>query len=162
MLIDYIKQGGLPNDLNVMEIGCGWGLPGIYCAKTYQSMVTCLDKDAAVFPFLQLHADINHVHISTLNKGFEWLTTDILSGVDVLIGAEICFWDEMVPMLINLIHSARQAGVRLILLADPGRAPFEDLMGHCLAQYHQQAIAWHIDRPYVFEGRILKLAGDMR
>jgi predicted nicotinamide N-methyase len=157
MLIDYIKQAGLPNDLNVLEIGCGWGLPGIYCAKSHKAMVTCLDKDSAVFPFLELHAEVNHVNITTLNEGFEWLTVDNLSGFDVLFGAEICFWDEMAPQLKILIQTARLAGVRLILIADPGRPPFKVLEKHCLEHYNQGAIHWRIRRPYEFAGRILRI-----
>lgn len=157
MLIDYIKQAGFPDDLHVLEIGCGWGLPGIYCAKSYKSMVTCLDIDAAVFPFLELHAEVNHVKVATLNQSFEWLTMDNLSGFDVLFGAEICFWDEMTTQLESLIQMACLAGVRLILIADPGRPPFEALEKHCIERYHQGAIHWRIRQPYVFEGRILRI-----
>ena len=48
-----------------MEIGCGWGLLGIYCAKKYDSRVISVDLDAEVFPYLELHTRVNDVEIST-------------------------------------------------------------------------------------------------
>jgi predicted nicotinamide N-methyase len=156
-LIDYLKQAGLPNHLNVLEIGCGWGLPGIFCARNYQATVTCLDTDSEVFPFLDLHARANLIHITTINSGFEYLTPDCLSRVDLLIGAEICYWDDMALQLADLIGTALGSGVRQILIADPGRPPFDNLEEHCLRQYHRRAITWRIYTPYRFQGRILRI-----
>ena len=56
-----------------MEVGCGWGLLGIYCAKKYGARVTGVDIDSEVFPYLNLHAEINQVEISTLKKGYDGL-----------------------------------------------------------------------------------------
>ena len=157
MLIDYIRQEGLPPGVRVMEVGCGWGLPGIYCAKTYQASVTSLDRDPEVFPFLHLHAEMNQVDITTLKKSFEEISIADLVGVDILMGVEICFWDEMVEVLEGLIEKALAAGVRLILIADPGRTPFDTLEERCLNRYHHHAISWRITRPYIYQGKILKI-----
>jgi hypothetical protein len=56
VLMDYLHQHGVPPRTRVLELGCGWGLVGIACAKLFQAQVTGLDADAAVFPYLQLHA----------------------------------------------------------------------------------------------------------
>lgn len=157
LLIDFIKQEGFPQNLNVLEVGCGWGLPSIYCAKNYNASVTCLDGDPEVFPFLQLHAEANEVDITPINMEFQDITIQNLTGIDVLLGVEICFWDSMVPMLMNLIDNALSAGVRLILIADPGRTPFETLEKDCLEYYRQPAVCWRIRHPYVAHGRILKI-----
>ena len=157
MLIDYLKQTGLPNHLNVLEIGCGWGLPGIFCARNYHATVTCLDTDSEVFPFLQLHARANLSQITTINSGFEVLTPDYLSQIDLLIGAEICFWDDMADRLANLIGSALKSGVRQILIADPGRPPFDTLVDYCQSHYHGRAVTWRIYQPYQFQGLILRI-----
>ena len=54
----------------MLELGCGWGLVGMACAKTFQAQVTGLDADAAVFPYLQLHAQRNEVHMATRQGTF--------------------------------------------------------------------------------------------
>ena len=53
LLLDYLQQRGVSPQARVLELGCGWGLVGIACAKTFQAQVTGLDADAAVFPYLQ-------------------------------------------------------------------------------------------------------------
>jgi predicted nicotinamide N-methyase len=157
LLIDYLKQTGLPDHLNVLEIGCGWGLPGIFCARNFQAVVTCLDMDSEVFPFLQLHARVNLSQITTINSGFEYLTPDFLSRIDLLIGAEICYWDDLAGQLADLVGSALVSGVRLIVIADPGRPPFDILEEFCRRQYHSRAVTWRIHHPYQFQGRILRI-----
>src|SRR5262245_18116394 len=56
VLLDYMHQRGISPKTRVFELGCGWGLVGLSCAKTLQAEVTGLDADTAVFPYLQLHA----------------------------------------------------------------------------------------------------------
>jgi predicted nicotinamide N-methyase len=157
LLIDYIKQQRLPQGLNILEVGCGWGLAGIYCALQLQARVTCLDSDDQVFPYLRLHAETNHVDIVTIKQRFELLSRSDLRGVDVLIGGEICFWDSMVEQLYDLIGRALDAGVGMIVIADPGRTPFDTLEANCLAAYKVRAVNWRISHPYIHSGRILKI-----
>ena len=160
LLIDFIKQQRLSEGLNILEVGCGWGLAGIYCAMQLKARVTCLDADDQVFPYLRLHAETNHVEVSTIIKRFELLTEEDLRGVDVLIGGEICFWDSMIDKLTGLIERALDAGVGMIVIADPGRTPFDALEAHCLTKYNLQAVDWRIRRPYVYSGRILKIGNS--
>ncbi|NIR16386.1 MAG: methyltransferase, partial [Desulfobacterales bacterium] len=39
LLMDYFKRRGLPKRSHVMDVGCGWGLAGIYCAKNHGAVV---------------------------------------------------------------------------------------------------------------------------
>src|SRR5262249_52785186 len=68
--MDDLHQRGVPRQARVLELGCGWGLVGLACAKTFQAQVTGLDADPAVFPYLQLHAQRNGVHITTRQGTF--------------------------------------------------------------------------------------------
>jgi predicted nicotinamide N-methyase len=140
-----------------MEVGCGWGLAGIYCAKKQGATVTCIDIDAEVFPYLLLHADINKVEISIMNKGFEGLTGRVLKDVDVLIGADICFWDNMMDPLKRLVLRAIRAGVRLVVIADPGRPPFQRLCEYFLEKRGAEALDWTTRRPRPIRGRLLRI-----
>jgi predicted nicotinamide N-methyase len=140
-----------------MEIGCGWGLLGIYCAKKYGARVTSVDVDPEVFPFLRLHAKVNEVEISTMKKGFDGLRTKHLQQVDVLIGADICFWETMARPLKNLILRALRAGVQQVLISDPGRSPFEEVGEYFVNKRGGEILDWTSQRPRRSEGRILKI-----
>lgn len=158
LLMDYLKTLRAPPGLKVMEVGCGWGLAGIFCAKNLQASVTCVDADPEVFPFLQLHAELNQVQIATLSKRYEDLTSQDLDGVELLIGADICFWDEMPGQLIPLIDQALASRVPLILIADPGRSSFAKLTEYCEAKYGASAFTLSVRKPILFSGRILKIS----
>ena len=121
VLLDYLHQRGILPQTRVLELGCGWGLVGIACAKTFQAQVTGLDADAAVFPYLQLHAARNGVHLATRQGTFAELTPQDLAAFDLIVGADICFWEDLVAPLYQLVRHGVAAGVAEILVADPSR-----------------------------------------
>ena len=162
LLMDYFRRRGLMEGARVMEVGCGWGLAGIYCAKKHGAIVTGVDIDPEVFPYLCLHADINKVRIKTMKRGFGGLTGKYLQNVDVLIGADICFWDTMVVSLKRLILRALRASVGLVLIADPGRSPFEELGRYFVEKGSGEILNWTSQRPRRIQGQILKLSGHLR
>jgi predicted nicotinamide N-methyase len=161
MLMDFFKRRGLPEGVRVMEVGCGWGLAGIYCAKKHGAKVTGVDVDPEVFPYLRLHAEINRVEIATIKKSFGGLTARDLKGFDVLIGADICFWDSMVFSMKRLINRALRTGVRMVLIADPGRPTFDKLGEYFTEKGRGEILDWTAQRPRRIQGRILKI-GSLR
>jgi predicted nicotinamide N-methyase len=140
-----------------MEVGAGWGLAGIYCAKRHGAVVTAVDMDPEVFPYLHLHADINKVEIATIRRAFGGLTREDLRGFDVLMGADVCFWDKLVLSLKRLINRALSSGVPLVLIADPGRSTFEELAGYYEEKQMGETLNWTTRRPRRLHGRILKI-----
>ena len=138
-----------------MEIGCGWGLLGIYCAKQFDARVTGTDADRNVFPFLDLHAEINGVKVATEQTRFERLTVERLKGVDVLLGADVCFWDNLTPVLFNLFKRALRAGVKQIIIGDPSRSPFTALAERCGELSNSTVIARSMTRPVRASGELL-------
>lgn len=157
LLMDYIGRQGLPRKARVMDLGCGWGLAGIYCAKKHKACVTGVDIDSEVFPYLRLHAAINQVKIATMRKSFQGLTREQLRGIDVLIGADICFWDSLVDPLRRLIRRALDAGVKMVLIADPGRSTFEELGDYFCEKMGGVLLDWEVRYPRRIQGQILKV-----
>lgn len=155
LIMDYLEQAPLENGSNVMELGCGWGLAGIYCARHFQANVTAIDADGAVFPYLHLHAQHNNVTIETQKKYFEKITTRQLSQYDVLIGADICFWDELADEVFKLIKRAIKAGVKKIIISDPERAPFFELSDRCIDKFYAELESWNVSQPRRASGCLL-------
>ena len=160
VLMDYLKRKGLKQGARVMEVGCGWGLAGIYCAKKHGAVVTGADIDPDVFPFLQLHADVNKVNIDTMEKGFDGLRGKHFEDFDVVIGSDICFWEDQIHSLKKLILRALRAGVQRVILSDPGRTTFEELGGYFVDKEVGKLRDWTTHRPRRIQGRILELNID--
>lgn len=157
LIMDYLKKHPLRKKTRVLEIGCGWGLLGIYCAREFDARVTGIDADENVLPYMDLHADMNGVDISGIKMSFQQLTVEKLKHFDIILGADICFWDELGDLLFNLIGRAKKAGVKQVMISDPCRPPFTDLVERCRKKYGdavQLEEKW-LSRPVRASGEIL-------
>ncbi len=157
LLIDYLDKNRPTYCHNVIDVGCGWGVSGIWCAKTFGSRVTSVDADPDVFPFLEATASLNGVTTTPLVSRFEKLSTRELSRFDMLIAADICFWEELVDPVFNMINRAVKAGVKHIVIADPERAPFFEMARRCEARYCAETLEWHTRGPIQARGALLVL-----
>src|SRR5690606_1695418 len=155
LLIDYLQEHPLKKKAHVLDAGCGWGLGGIYCAKTYKAKVTAVDADDAVFPFLRAHAELNGVEIECLKKKFQGVKKEVLKDIDAIIGADICFWDEMVKPLLTLIDRALDSGVKRVMTADPERSPFFTLAKKGAKRYGAELVEWRSEAYPRISGSIL-------
>lgn len=157
LLMDYFMENPLPEGCRVLEIGCGWGLTGIFLARQFDCDVTALDIDKNVFPFLQLHADINGVDVETVKKSYASLNEGFLKTFDVVVGGDICFWDELTDKLYGLSRKAVKASARVVV-SDPGRRPFLDLVERCEQRFDVACHAREVESGKVYGGYVMDLA----
>lgn len=157
LIMDYLQNDPLTSKSKVMEIGCGWGILGIFCAKQFGAKVIALDADSKVFPFLEAHSAINNVNVTTLHNRYEQLTTSHLKGVTFMAGGDICFWDELVDPLFFAIATAVEVGVERIVIADPGRPPFMALAKRCKKAFGGKRMDWQIRSPKRHSGYLLEV-----
>jgi predicted nicotinamide N-methyase len=155
VLMDYlITYPPNPGD-NVLDIGCGWGLTGLFLAKHYGALVTGIDIDENVEPYLALQAEVNQCNMTFQARGFESLTATDLGNIQMLMGTDICFWEELIDPLFNTMQLAISAGVETILIADPGRPPFWELVDRCALSFGAEVVTRRIYEPWKTEKYIL-------
>ena len=142
LLIDYLHKNPPEHRKRIIDVGCGWGIAGVWCAKKWGADVTSVDADSHVFPYLDTVAQLNGVSTTALVSKFEQLTVAQLSNFDMLIAADICFWDELAEPVSKLVDRAVEAGVKHILIADPERAPFFIMADHCIKKHCAQLVEW--------------------
>ncbi|MEE2891356.1 MAG: methyltransferase domain-containing protein [Pseudomonadota bacterium] len=156
LLMEHLKKHPLPAGTRVLEIGCGWGLLSIFCAKRFGAVAHGIDADANVQPYMHLHAELNGVEVTSEKKTFAQLTTKMLADYDLVVGGDICFWDDLNRDLFNLIRRARKAGVGTVMIADPCRPPFTALAERCEATLpNTERRTVHLSRPVKASGQIL-------
>lgn len=155
LIMDYLKQEPFSNGANVIDIGCGWGMLGIFCAKAFKAKVTGVDADEWVFPYLRVHAAMNSVKIKTLTCRYEEIKPSLLAKQEAMFGGDICFWDELVGPLFDLIGKALANGVSYIIVADPGRSPFMKLAKKCKKEYGAKLVPRQISQPRSDSGYLL-------
>jgi predicted nicotinamide N-methyase len=155
VLMDYLTTYPPQTSEKILDVGCGWGLTGIFLTKQYSADVTAIDIDPSVEPFIRLQATINQCDIAFQSRGFESLTQPELSTYGSIIAADICFWDEMIEPLYAFVCLALKAGVQRILIADPGRPPFWSLCDQCAESLDAQIVTRRIYEPWKTEKFIL-------
>ena len=147
LLMDFLQRHPPKESLRVLDIGCGWGLCGLFCARTFSARVTSLDIDPRVFPFVALHARLNDVEIDTQPISFSDVDRRLLALQDIVLGADICYRHALISPLLGLVERALDAGVDQLLIADPGRPPFLAFARHCVEHLNGTLGAWETDEP---------------
>lgn len=142
--MDYLKSNPIETGDAVLDIGCGWGMLSIFCAKHFKARVTGIDADPWVFPYLRVHAAMNDVSIKTKTCRYEEIKPALLAKQKFMAGGDICFWDELVPPLYDLIKRAVANNVGYIIIADPGRSPFMKLAKRCKKDFGGKLIPWQV------------------
>ena len=155
LLIDHMRKYPPEHCNTVIDVGCGWGLAGIWCARFLGSEVTSVDADPDVFPFLGVAAELNGVTTTPLVSRFEELKRKQLKHNDMLIAADICFWDELVKPVTNMVDRAINAGVRRIMIADPERSTFLEMDERCLDRHGGELVEWRTRGSIAARGAIL-------
>ena len=143
--MDYLQQHPPEHSDSVIDVGCGWGISGIWCAQNLHADVTSVDADPNVYPYLDAVAELNGVSTTPLVSKFEQLSVRQLAKFDMLIAADICFWDELAEPVSKLVDRAVEAGVKRILIADPKRAPFFVVADHCVEAHYAEVIDWQVE-----------------
>lgn len=156
LLMDYLQRSPLDDGAEVLELGCGWGLAGLYCRKHFSAQVIASDADPAVFPFLHAQAEVNQLQVQCENWAFKAVPNWALAG-RTLIGSDICFWDEMAEELYQLLERAIDAGADRILIADPGRPPFLAVAEACINEFYGELLPVRAHTQRKHRGYILRI-----
>lgn len=158
VIMDYLLHAPIRRGGRVLDLGCGWAPGGIFCARHFGARVTGIDLDPEVMPFAQVLATLNGVELELHQKGYEQLKGRFLGAHELLIGSDICFWDELVDPLEALILRALKNGSKRIVIADPGRPPFHRLAERLLALSalaDVDVLEWYTSEPERIDGELL-------
>jgi predicted nicotinamide N-methyase len=154
VLMDYFTAKPLKKKSRVLDVGCGWGPTAIFLAKK-GCAVTGLDIDLDVFAFLQAQAELNSVKVAVRQGAMASLKRADLADYDIIVGGDICFWDELTDEWLGLLKRASKAGVKKVVLADPGRSPFFALVDKCIERWPVEVLNWYALEPKRFKGTLL-------
>lgn len=155
LIHDYLLKNPPKKKANIMEIGCGWGILAIHCAKEFKAKVIAVDADKNVFPFLDMHAKLNKVKVEHKVSRYENLKASLLAEQDMILGGDICFWNELIDPLLKLIKRSVKNGVGTIIIADPGRSPFLKLAKQCKKQFDAELLEVNLKEPMKEDGYLL-------
>jgi len=155
LIMDYLHKNPPEKVSTVLDAGCGWGITGIWFAKRFGSQVISMDADPDVFPYLDAVAALNKVSTTPLVDRFEKLKRKQLAPVDLLVAADICFWDDLVKPVGKMIDKAIDAGVGQIVMADPERPTFHEMAQKAVRRHGGEVINWSLKGKLKATGALL-------
>lgn len=146
VLIDFLQANPIDSNLRILELGAGWGVLSAYLAKTFRAQVVALDLDPDVVGYSELVAGLNETEFDTVTMDFSALTVEQLANFDLVIAADVCFWDYMPEVLSELLLRCEEGEVSRVIFADPGRPPFYELARWCQTEYDAAVYPWHVSQ----------------
>lgn len=160
LIIDYLQKNPPKRHETILDAGCGWGITGIWCAKKWGSVVTSMDADPAVFPYLEAVAKLNGVTTTPWVERFEKVRKKDLTQTDILFGGDICFWDELVKPVGQMIDRAIDAGVGTIVIGDPERPTFHEMAERAIKKHGGELLDWRLSGTVKATGALLVIHND--
>ncbi len=157
LLISYLSHLTLSDDLHVMELGCGWGLPAAYVRKRFGSKVTAADSDKQVFAFQQYISEINNVNVIGKHCSYADLCGQDLASVDLMIGADICYSSTISKDLEQLFERFALQGGKEVILTDRGRVPFTRLVERLASCYANSLTDVELSLPTSVKGHVFHI-----
>jgi len=157
LLMDYLSHHGIRRGASGMEIGCGWGGVSVFCAHQFNAKMTAVDLDRAVFPFVDVLAELNGVEIAHRSADFTKIKTPELAEQRYLFGSDICFWDSLVQPLARLVNRSFKAGVERVVITDPGRPTFYEFCDLMARKHDTTLQEWYAIEPERFEGEVVDI-----
>ncbi|MFT5481754.1 MAG: putative nicotinamide N-methyase [Halieaceae bacterium] len=158
-MMEYLEQNPIDMGAQVMDVGCGWGVLSAYFAVRFKAQVLAVDADADLEYFVALHAEMNDVELDFVAARFQQLRRADFTGIDLLVGTDICFWEELTQPILLMIGRAIDAGVPRIVIGDPGRQPFWQLSQKCAKRFGAQTITQKTLHPVRTEKQLLIIEG---
>ena len=118
-MIDFLSRYNLNNIKTAIDVGCGWGLVVAYLQQ--QGLDACgIDIDQNTEPYVNVVNKLNKTDADVIYIDYMDLPKKAFDPVDLVIGCDICYWENHVDNIIDLIKKANCT----VLIADPGRDTF--------------------------------------
>ena len=145
VLADDLVRRPPPPGSQVLEIGAGMGLTGLFLAA-FGHRVTLTDYDPDVLELLRLNADRNGLGTAVVRR-LDWLAPELDGAYDLICGSEVVYQERFFDPLISLFQRHLKPGGAVYLA--------HNLRHDCGVRFLER-----IKDRYAIESRIKSFRGD--
>ncbi len=157
LIIDYLNSRKDLFSKKVVEAGCGWAIPSLFLARIYNCEVLATDIDPQVEPFLELNCQQNNTKVRFKPDGYSNIDSRDLAWTDLLILSDSCYSEDLIHELDKLVQRASKYSPIEVILTDPGRWPFLELVERIKKKYPTTELEWEIKEPRPAKGHIVRM-----
>ena len=101
-IIDFLSRYNLDNINTAIDIGCGWGVVLAYLQKRG---LDCggIDIDESMQDYVDVVNKINKTKAEVIYMDYTELPKKAFEQIDLIIGCDICYWENHVDNIVQLI-----------------------------------------------------------
>jgi predicted nicotinamide N-methyase len=119
VLADHLCQLGWDKQKQILEIGAGMGIAGLFLGA-FGHRVTITDYDDDALQLLQMNVELNKLR-HVLVKKLDWNAPDLDEKYDVICGSELLYRETFIEPLIRLLKEYLRPGGTAIFAHDARR-----------------------------------------
>jgi 2-polyprenyl-3-methyl-5-hydroxy-6-metoxy-1,4-benzoquinol methylase len=119
LLADHLMRIGLEREKEILEIGAGMGVTGLFLGA-FGHKVTITDREEDALELLRMNVERNRLHNVSVRK-LDWSNPDLSGKFDIICGAEVIYNDTSIQSVMNLCHKYLQPGGSIYLAHDVKR-----------------------------------------
>ncbi len=102
VLADHLVRLGLGKKKEILEIGAGMGVTGLFLGA-FGHTVTVTDYEEEALELLRMNAEHNGLHNVSVKK-LDWNKPDLSGKYDVICGSELVYNERCIKPIINLFQ----------------------------------------------------------
>jgi predicted nicotinamide N-methyase len=154
VLADHLVRIGLGKKKEILEIGAGMGVTGLFLGA-FGNTVTVTDYEEEALELLRMNVQHNGLHNVSVKK-LDWNKPDLSGKYDVICGSELVYNEKCIKPIINLFQKYLRAEGVIYLAHDlermcvvkfigmvPGRFEIENIVKRITATGNSQKVVIH-------------------
>ena len=102
VLTDYLAGIGLEKDKEILEIGAGMGVTGLFLGA-FGHKVTITDYEDDALELLRLNVEQNGLNNVTVKK-LDWNNPDLEKKYDIICGSELIYKESSIEPIMSLLR----------------------------------------------------------
>jgi len=133
VLADHLIRIGLGLEKEILEIGAGMGVTGLFLAA-FGHRVTITDHEEDALELLRMNAELNGLdHVSV--KRLDWNDPDLTGTYDVICGSELVYNETCIKPIIHLFRTYLRPEATVFLAHDLRRSCIVKFIGMVLGRF---------------------------
>jgi len=139
VLADHLIQIGLEKEKEILEIGAGMGITGLFLAA-FGHKVTITDYEEDVLELLHMNVKQNRLNNVSVKK-LDWNNLDLTGRYDIICGSELIYNETSIEPVINLFRKYLQPEGTVFMAHDSRRMCMMKFIGMVPGRFEIENIA---------------------
>jgi len=139
VLADHLIQIGLEKEKEILEIGAGMGVTGLFLAA-FGHKVTITDHEEDALELLRMNVEQNRLNNVSVKK-LDWDNPDLTGKYDIICGSELIYNETSIEPVINLFRKYLQPEGTVFIAHDSRRMCMMKFIGMVPGRFEIENIA---------------------